>query len=179
LTFVSFIFHDVFPLIIHNKCSDFELISPTYFGRDVIWYMPPDQKVDTNAMTSASFGRDINKDEFASALIYKLQRKKGPESDNQSGVDDMFIEDTPTSLQLLVIWGYNNEYSFSLRALLIKHSNTITWDEDTLEKLHSMYLALLRNDRIVKDTWLLDDETISKGTRKDDCMEPLWVSSNM
>jgi hypothetical protein len=59
-----------------------------------------------------------------------------------------------------------------------------------------MYLALLRDGPLSEDTWLSDDKTmlmttskwkvgltteitISEGTRKDDTMEPLWVSSNM
>jgi hypothetical protein len=102
-----------------------------------------------------------------------------------------------TSLQLLVIWRSDDVSKFSARALLIKHSNTITWDEDTLEKLYFMYLALCRDDNTVEDTWLLDDTTvlmtasklktenrtieitISEGIRKDSTIEPLWVSLNM
>jgi hypothetical protein len=182
---------------IHNQCSDFELISPVYFGRNAIWIMPPDQKVDANAMTRASFGEEMFTTEFASALLYKLQRKKPLESNDQSNTDSTFVKDLSASLQLLVIWRYNIEHDLSVRALLIKHSNIITWNEETLEKLHSMHLALLRDDIIVEDAWLLDDATvlvttskwkkdsyafeitISEGTKTDDTMAPLWVSSNM
>jgi hypothetical protein len=187
----------MYPVHIYNQCSDFDLVSPAYFGRNAIWIRPPDQKVDANAMTRASFGIHVIVREFASALIYKLQRKNSLESDNQLGIDSTYTEDTSTSLQLLLIWGYNDEYRFSARVLLIKHSNTITWNDDTLEKLHSMHLALCRNDYIVKETWMLDDATVlmaaskweeynyafkitlSDGTRKNDTREPLWVSSNM
>jgi hypothetical protein len=219
-------FHYAFPVLVHNQCSDFELVSPAYFGRNVIWHIPPDQKVTANTMTKTSFGRNIVETEFASALVYKLQRKKRPGSNDQSNADSTSAEDTLINLQLLVIWKSNDECSFSVRALLIKHSNIITWDEGTLEKLHSMYLALLNKGLlidtsavfeeassvvseedssivfeadpfVVEDTWLLDDVTvlitaskwkeenreieitISEGTRKDDSMEPLWVSSNM
>jgi hypothetical protein len=154
--------------------------------------MPSDQKVDAETMIRASFGRSIFKAEFSSALIYKLQRKKSLESN----ADNTSTKDTSTSLQLLVIWGLNDKYDLCVRALLIKHSNTITWNEDTLKKLHSMHLSLCRDDDVIEDTWLLDDATvlmttskwkvgcifeiiISDGTRKDDTMEPLWVSSNM
>jgi hypothetical protein len=144
-------------------------------------------------MTSASFRIDINEYRFESALLYKLQRKKGPKSNDQSNVDSTFTEDTSTSLQLLVIWKSKS----SVRALLIKHSNTIAWNEDTLEKSRSMHLALLRDNLIVKDIWLLDNATVlmttskrerascvfeitvSEGVRENDTMEPLWVSSNM
>jgi hypothetical protein len=142
--------------------------------------------VDANTMTSASFRIDINEYRFESALLYKLQRKKGPKSNDQSNVDSTFTEDTSTSLQLLVIWKSKS----SVRALLIKHSNTIAWNEDTLEKSRSMHLALLRDNLIVKDIWLMTTSkrerascvfeiTVSEGVRENDTMEPLWVSSNM
>jgi hypothetical protein len=183
------------PVLIHNQCSDFELIPSAYFGRNTILLGSPDQKVDANSMTRTSFGKHVISDEFAGALICKLQRKKYLEYNDQPNENNTSTEDTSTSLQLLVIWGSNDEYRFSVRALLIKHSNTITWNEDILEKLHSMYLFLCRNNDIVEDTWLLDDTTIlvttfklgkdndeitiSEGTRKNDTREPLWVSSNM
>jgi hypothetical protein len=147
-------------------------------------------------MTRASFGDKLSTTEFTSALIYKLQRKKYLESNDQSNANSKFAEETSTSLRLLVIWRLDNEYNICVRALLIKHSNTITWNEDTLEKLYSMHFSLLRDDDIIEDTWLLDDTTvlmtttkwkmshtieitISKVTRKDGTMVPLWVSSNM
>jgi hypothetical protein len=158
--------------------------------------MLPAQKVDVNAMTEASFGREIFKVEFASALLYKLQKKKHLKSSDQFNADSEFTEDSSTSLQLLVIWRFNESYWPCVRALLIKHSNTITWNKDTLEKLHSMHSSLCGDDDVIEDTWLLDDATvlmttskwkvgqineiiISEGVRKDGVIEPLWVSSNM
>jgi hypothetical protein len=196
LTCISFILYDVISVRVHNQCSNSELISPVYFGRNVIWHIVPDQKVNANTVARTSFGREMFKTEFASALIYKLHRKKLPESNDQSNENNIFAEDSLASIQLLIIWRFNNQYDFCVRALLIKHSNTITWNEDTLEKLHSMHLSLCRDDDITEDTWLLDDETvlmttskwevghtveitISEGTRKDDTIEPLWVSSSM
>jgi hypothetical protein len=110
-------------------------------------------------------------------------------------VNSTFTEDPLTNLQLLAIWGLNDEYDLCVRSLLIKHSNTITWNEDTLERLCSTHFSLCKVAKTIKDTWLLDDETvlitelkrkanrafeitISEGTRKDDTMVPLWVSSN-
>jgi hypothetical protein len=156
----------------------------------------PDQKVDPNTMTRASFRREVTKSGFTGALIYKLRRKKPLEYNDKPDEDNASTEDTSTSFQFLVIWGLNDEYEYSIRALLIKHSNAITWNEDTLEKLHSMYLALLRDGLLREATWLLDDKTmlmttsewkvgqtteitISEGTRKDGAIEPLWVPSSM
>jgi hypothetical protein len=172
-------------------------MSPTYFGRNAIWHTLPGQKVDVNAVTRANFRRDVTKSEFASVLSYKLRRKRLFESKDQSNEDNTSTEDALTSLQLLVIWGSNDKGEISVHALLIRHSNIITWNEDTLEKLHSMYLDPLRDNYNIKDRWLLDDTTvlmitskwkennclfkitISEGTRKDDSMELLWISSNI
>jgi hypothetical protein len=159
--------------------------------------MPPEQKVDTNAVTRASFRRDAIKNKYASALLYKLQRKKRLESTNQSNMDNTSTDDTSTNLQLLVIWGPDNMQDIPVRSLIIKHSNIIIWNEGMLEKLHSIYLALLKKSYHTEDTWLLDDATvlmtttewkyvgfvteitISKGIKEDDSMEPLYVPPSM
>jgi hypothetical protein len=174
------------------------LVSPVYFGHNVIWHIPPDQKTTVKAVTKIIFGKNTAKREFASVLLYRLQKKKRLEFNDQSNTNNTFTEDSSTSLQLLVIWKSNDECSFSVRALLIKHSNTIVWNEDTLWKLYSMHTAPLKKYYCdIKDTWLLDDATvlmttskwkndsyvfeitISEGTRKDIIMEPIWVSSSM
>jgi hypothetical protein len=193
INLISFLLYDVFPVVIHNQCSDFKLTSPAYFGRNAIWIRFSDQKVDTNAMTRASFGRSIFKIEFEGALIYKLQRKKCIES----SLDSTFTEDKPTNLQLLIIWESNNRDDVFVRALLIKHSNAITWDEDKLERLYSMYRTQHTYGYFIEDTWLLDDATvlmttsiweekrhttevtISEGIRERNSMEPLSVPSDI
>jgi hypothetical protein len=199
LTCISFIFHRVFPVIIHNQRSDFELVSSTYFGHNAIWIRSPDQKVDANTVARAIFGRDVSKLEFMTALLYKLQRKKRLESNDQSNVDNTSAEGSSTSLQLLVIWGTDRSYRHSTYTLLIKHSNTIVWNEDELKKLHSAYCASFGTMFQVepfcfaKYTWLLDDApvlmttlelgkvsraieiTISEGIRKDDTKAPLCI----
>jgi hypothetical protein len=135
------------------------LVSPVYFSHDAIWIRPPDQKVNANTMTRASFGREMFEYDFTVALLYKLQRKS-----LESNTDN--IKDTSTNLQLLVIWRSNSLLSFFSRALLIKSSNTITWDEDKLRKLYSMNISLFRDDNIVKNTCLLDGATVLMATPK-------------
>jgi hypothetical protein len=105
--------------------------------------MPPNQKVNANTMTRASFGKNAAKSEFASILICKLQRKESIKSN---------ADDTSTSHQLLIIWRSDNRYGHSVRVLLIQHKNTITLDEDKLKKLDYPPFTLLRNDRIIKNT---------------------------
>jgi hypothetical protein len=149
--------------------------------------------VDAKTTTRAGFMKDTVECDFTTALIYKLRKRSHSINDQSS----TFTEGISTSIQLLVIWRSNDQCRFSVRALLIKHSNTITWNENTLEKFHSTYPALLRDSDIVKYTWLLGNETvlmttskwdtnchtfeitISKGTKEDDSMEPLWVSSSV
>jgi hypothetical protein len=187
----------MFPVLVHNQCSDFELVSPVYFGHDITWHILPDDKVDANTMTRASFSASITISEFKGALMYKLQGKKHLESSDQSNADNIFTKDTSTNIRLLVVWRFINGYEFYARALLIKHGDEITWNEDTLEKLHFMHLSVRSARRTIKSTWLLDDATvlmttsewkehghaieiaISEGIRKDDSIEPLWVSSSI
>jgi hypothetical protein len=179
----------VSPVIIHNRCSDFELVSPANFVHNTIWYIPPDQKVDANTMIKAIFGRNMFEIEFKIALIYNLQMKKRLESNDQSNADNAFTENTSTSIQLLVMWGPSVKYKngFSVRALLIKHDDAIIWDEDKLKDLHSMHLAQLNkgihvdvsnefkdinfftsngNPFAIEDTWMLDDATVLMTTLK-------------
>jgi hypothetical protein len=186
----------MFTIFVHNQCSDFELVSPVYFGYNTIWLRYPNQKVDINTTIEISFGRDVSKDEFAGALIYKLRKRRCFEFNDQSNVNSALTEDTPTSIQLLIMWRFNNKSEVSLCAQLIKHSNVITWNEYILENLYSTHLGLLRDDRVVKDTWRLDDATvlmttsrwemsstiditISEGTREYGSMEPIWVPSSI
>jgi hypothetical protein len=166
------------------------LVSPSYFGSDVIWHIPPGHNVDVNTVTRVCFRKNIFKQKFTTALLYKLQRKNGL----KSNVDN--TKDTSTNIQLLVIWKFDGDYIFCVNLVLIKHSNTITLDENKLERLHSMHRALHNNDHAIEETWLLDDATVlmttlkwgkvnhaieitlSKGTRKYDSITPLCVPSN-
>jgi hypothetical protein len=149
----------------------------------------------------AIFRQDTTKDNSIGALIYKLQSLR-------SDADSALTEDTSTSVQLLVIWESRGWRRFPMRTLLIEHSNAITWDEDKLRELYSIRHALLNKRQHIKvnyafeecifveDMWLLNDTTtlttrlkwkeysytfeitISEGTRKDDSVEPLWISSS-
>jgi hypothetical protein len=189
---ISLIFYHEFLVIIQNQCSDFELVSPEYFGRNVIWHTPLDQKVDTNATARASFGRNATEKEFTSVLVYGLQRKECLEYN----ADNMPIKNASTSFKLLAIWRPDNTYEYSVRVLLIEHGGTTTWDEDELKKLNYQPLTLLRNGYSIKNTWVLDETTvlmttskwemhhtieitISNGSKEDGSMEPLRVLSNM
>jgi hypothetical protein len=90
-------------------------------------------------MTEASFVRNVIKREFVGVLVYKLQRKRCFESNT----NDTSKGESLTSVQLLVICESHDEHDFFVRTLLIKHSNTITWNEDKLRELYSMRHALL------------------------------------
>jgi hypothetical protein len=153
------------PITVHNQCSDFELVSPVYFGHNAIWLKPPCQKVDANTIISASFGKNAFQREFESALIYKLQRKRSLVSGNQSGTNDTSIENSSTSLQLLVMWmpGYEF-YKFYVRVILINHSDAITWNEDKLKELYSVHFELFKDYYYVKNTWSSGDRAMLMDT---------------
>jgi hypothetical protein len=127
-------------------------------------------------------------------LIYELQRKSH-NSNNQPGVDN--TKDTLTNVQLLVIWRVDDSYKLYVNTMLIKHDDAITWDEDKLSGLYSMHRALFKDDHSIEETWLLDDESVlttvskwgeerhtteiilSEGTRDDNSMVPLCISSKI
>jgi hypothetical protein len=104
------------------------------------------QQVDSNSIMKANFITSINQDTFGGVLLYHLQGKK----------------DTPTSTQLLMIWGYKSNGLYS-NVLLIEHENTLIWSEDELKRLYhvydSRYKAYYDTDLFGRETWLLDDNT--------------------
>jgi hypothetical protein len=165
-----------------------------------MWLKFPSQEVDANTMTEAVFGQDVTKRELVGVLIYKPQRKRSLESN----ADNTSKEGPSTNVRLLIIWEPNDWYGFSVRALLIKHSDTITWNEDKLRWLYSIRHVLFKKcphdvsdwfekGLFIEDTWLLDDTTalmttskwkkdscvfeiiISEETREYNCMKPLEV----
>jgi hypothetical protein len=181
-------------IIVHNQCSNFELISPAYFGQDITWHIPLDQKVDANTMTRISFKNNLVKHDFTAVLTYKLQRKNSYKSNNQSSTVDTT---DASSLQLLVIWRSDYFHEFYVNVILIKHSSIIAWDEAKMKMIHHIYSDIIkRRGRMIEKTWLLDDDTvlmttprrgeegctleiaISKGARKDDSIEPILISSS-
>jgi hypothetical protein len=192
LTCISFASHHSFQAYVNNQCSDFELISPEYIGYDVIWNILPDQKVDVDTITRASFRKDVLKRGFTTALSYKL-RRKSHNSNDQPNADNT----KDTSLQLLVIWRSEERLILCVNTMLIKHSDAIIWNEDKLKKLCYKRLSLHKDDHIISDIWLLDDAialmttlkcgeekntieiAISEGIRKDDSIEPLWIPSDI
>jgi hypothetical protein len=153
----------VLPVFVHNQCSDFELISPEYFGHDKIQHILPDQKVNINAITRAAFRKELVRHDFTTALLYKL-RRRSYNPNNPSDADN--IRDTSTSIQLLVIWRVDNNYKFYVNAMLIKHNNIITWDDNKLKKVYSMHHTLQTYEHTIEDTWLLDDATVLMTTLK-------------
>jgi hypothetical protein len=170
------------------------LVSPTYFGHNVIWHIPPDQEVYTNASTGASFKRNAAERDFTTALIYRLQRKSCNCND-QSNANSALTKGISTNIQLVVIWRVYNSYKFHVNVMVIEHGDVITWDEDKLKRLYSMHRALHTYGPIIEDTWLLDDETvimissrlkvgrtieitISEGASKDSLIRPIWISSD-
>jgi hypothetical protein len=113
--------------------------------------------MDPNTMTNVAFRKDIIGNGFTTALVYKLQKKKHPESN---------MDNTKENHYLFITWNVCNSYDFSVNALLITHSNTVTWNEDKLNKLHTTYYALRKHGPIIEHTWRLDDTTAFTTTLK-------------
>jgi hypothetical protein len=129
------------------------LVSPKCLGYNIIWYMPPNQNVNDNTIR-ASFGKNAIKREFASALIYRLQKRGGSESNTDTSTGDTF------SSQLLIIWRSDSVYELSVGVKLIKHDNTMTLDANRLKKLDYPSLTLLKNGCRTRNMLSLDGTTM-------------------
>jgi hypothetical protein len=137
---VSLIFQSAIDVTINNQCTSIELIFSACFIKDAACHMQFPRKVNANRIMKANFITGADRDTFGGALLYHLQQK----------------DNTPISIQLLVIWRYNTNRLYS-NAWLIEHENTLVWNENELEKLYSVYSSLYNIDFNTEE-WLLDDK---------------------
>jgi hypothetical protein len=164
---------------IDNQCSDIELTSPVCFTKNATCHEHLPQQVDSKSAMRANFKTDVNRDTFGGVLLYRLHGK----------------EDTSTSTQVLVIWGYDSCRLYSY-LWLIEHESTLNWNEEKLERLHNVYNSRY-NIRFDIEGWLLNASTklktkykmsfesgfrmniiISEEKDLAEPIKPLWVDLN-
>jgi hypothetical protein len=132
-----------------------ELTSSIYFTKDATCHGHLPQQIDSKSVMRATFKIGLDKDTFGGVLLCHLQRKEYSGSDDRSNTD----KDTLISTQLLVIWEFRIDRLYS-HAWIIEHENTVTWNEDKLERLYDAYDSLYDTDIIFNTgRWLLDDNT--------------------
>jgi hypothetical protein len=189
---VSHTFQSAIDMTIDNRCSNIELVSPIYFIKDTMLRMHFPQQVDSKSKMKVSFRTGMNRSTFGGVLLYYLQRKENEKPDDQSNAD----KDISISTQLLVIWGCISDKIYS-RTWLVEHENTLSWDENKLERLYYVYAGHYEEySDIDPQAWLLDDNIMLKIERealygefkieiiiseeKDQLcpQKPLWIDSN-
>jgi hypothetical protein len=112
-----------------------------YFIKDTTCRIKFPQQVDSRNIMKANFITGIDRDTFGGALLYHLQGK----------------EDTPISVQLLVVWRWGLSVFYS-DSWIIKHKNILDWDKDRLKELYDIYDSQRELYFLAKD-WKLDDNT--------------------
>jgi hypothetical protein len=175
---VSLTIQSMVDVTIDNRCRNIKLTSPVYFIKDTTCHIQFPQQVNFESVIKVNFITSIDRDRFGGVLLYHLQRK----------------EDTSTSVQLLMIWGYNSEMLYS-KAWLIEHEHALVWNEDKLKRLHDVYNRH-RNAYLDIESWSLDDntelETVYRASHgrfgmkiiifeeifQQPLIEPLWVDSS-
>jgi hypothetical protein len=157
-------------ITIHNQYPNLELESPVYCSTNAAYCASHNQQVDTGAIMETSFRRRPNSGLFEGALLYKLQRKHANRTDNQPNTSITSIEDTATSIYLLITWCYYRPYKFY--AFLIECTNDFTWDEDKLWALYQKYISEFhQKHKPITMTWLIYDDAVMK-TKLDITYEP-------
>jgi hypothetical protein len=165
-------------MTIKNDYYNIELTSPIYFIKDTTCHIHLPQRVSSKSIMKANFVTGIDQDTLGGVLLYHVERK----------------EDTSTSAQLLVIWGYSARGLYS-NAYLIEHESTLTWNEEKLKMLYNVY-GRQPSIYLDIDRYLLDDNTVLGITRKTSyagdfgmniiisekigfySIKPLWVDPN-
>jgi hypothetical protein len=137
-------------VVIDNQCTNIKLVSPVYFPKGTTSHIQLPQKVSSKSIVKANFINDMDRDTLGGALLYRLQWKENP----------------PTSTHILLIWRYGLDGLY-LRAFLIKHESTFSWDKDKLKRLFNVhdgryYIYFSFSE----EKWLSDDNIKLKMTCK-------------
>jgi hypothetical protein len=141
-------------LMVHNRFSGIDLVSPAYAGEGVTCYLPPEQRVDAGSTMQTSFNIDLERNESISILLCKLER---------TNIDE-FNEDEGACIQLLVLWNVDSFKGFRVVTYLIEHDKSRVWDRDMLMELAEDKEEELFDIQhcLVEGTWLIHDNIVLK-----------------
>jgi hypothetical protein len=150
-------------VIIHNQCSNVELVSPVYFGNDTAYLKLSDQQINIGTEVKIRFEIYTTRDEFKGALLFKLQGYSNSQYDMNTSITEIDKNETKY-VQMLVFWGIKDT-KLSLYAALTEHAEEFTWSEDALRKLYYENRDWLKEyDDTISDTWLVNDNMTLKTT---------------
>jgi hypothetical protein len=150
---VSLEFQSPTSIIIHNQCSDTELISPVYFGNGAVCPKLFDQQVDINTAMKIRFEIYATRDEFEGALLYKLQKSLHA----QYSMDTLITRASNNGskcVYMLVAWKMKDSKP-SIQVILVEHTKEFIWNKDKLKELYDKNRSWLKKyDDTVSDPWL-------------------------
>jgi hypothetical protein len=153
-------------ITVHNQHPSLELTSQVYFSNGTACHVSPSRQTDTVSTMVASFETDSRKEAFEGALLYKLQRKHANGAGKQSNSSVTSIENTETSVHLLVVWDIDDDHHIFC-ICLVEYVDDFNWDEDKLQALYWEYIErfyeFYDSNTI---TWLMRNGTVMK-TRRD------------
>jgi hypothetical protein len=148
-----------------NLCSNIKLVSPIYFGNGVVCPKLSRQQIDIGAKTNASFEINATQDEFAGALLFKLQSPSNDRCNMDASVTET-DENDATRVYMLAAWGVKDS-KFYLYVVLIENAKEFTWDKSKLMKLYyENYRRLREYNDITSCTWLIDGSMTLKTSFK-------------
>jgi hypothetical protein len=162
---VSLEFQSSTSIIIHNQCSDTELISPVYFGNGAVCPKLSDQQIDIDAAMKIRFEVNTTQDAFEGALLYKLQRKLLDQHDMDTSTTETHKNEI-NYVYMLVAWKMKDAKPF-VCVVLVECAKEFAWNENKLKQLHEKNHDLLKKyDDTTSDTWFVGDNTTSKTSFK-------------
>jgi hypothetical protein len=189
---ISLKFQSPSRIIIHNQCSNINLVSPIYFGNGAVCPSLANQQIDINTATKMQFEINTTQDEFEGVLLYKLQRNVASDDQNNRNTR---TKNEAKCVYIFVAWKVKDAEPF-VRVALVEHTKNIVWNEDKMKELYEKNCGGLKkyNDSI-SDTWIIDDYmtlktmfeiedleknfelsiSISEEEKDDDAMKPLCV----
>jgi hypothetical protein len=150
-------------IIIHNQCSDIELILLVYFGNGAVCPRLSGQQININTSMKIRFEINITQDEFEGALLYKLQRKLH----NQYSMNTLTTRadnNEAKYVYMLAAWKMK-DFEPLVYVVLVEHTREFIWNEDKLKTLYyANHDRLKEYNNIVLDTWFVDDNVVLKMT---------------
>jgi hypothetical protein len=135
-------------LVIHNQCSDIELVSPLYYSNGAECHLPSDQRIDAGSTMQTYLIIDLLQSEFICALMYRLERKDTDEINEA------------TCTQLTMIWKVDKFKRFHLVPHLIEHDKGRVWDKYKQTRLAQECTLSSTPSDFIEDTWLIYNDVV-------------------
>jgi hypothetical protein len=152
---VSFYAQLSFRLDIHNKCSNFDLVSPKYVTGDELECYDSPGDVYAGATRERFFIIKSDNESYG-VIVYKIRRKQKHESTKTS-------ENTSSAVYLLVVWENSESKKLCADVLLIEYDKGFDWHKNNLNRLYYVNHGRLKEcNGAISNTWLMNSDMALK-----------------